>query len=170
MLFISLICHTPIVIRATRALFQQFDDELYPWNRGRHVRLMPIEVSARPMAAFSGFYESHEPPPSGDARGIVPPHHDGHQNGQQSGYILHLCFVCCCPGGRRGNTEWVVAGWQKFSGFYESPGHAASGDAACTSSTPPHGHWNGLQRRCIRSLPPAFLLGIILAKDHVMVH
>ncbi len=31
---------------------------------------MPIGVSARPMAAFSGFYESHEPPPSGDARSI----------------------------------------------------------------------------------------------------
>jgi len=41
------------------------------------------------MAAFSGFYESQEPPPSGDVRGIVPPHHDGHQNGQQSGHILH---------------------------------------------------------------------------------
>jgi len=27
-----------------------------------------------------------------------------------------------------------------FSGFYESPGHAALGDAACTASTPPHGH------------------------------
>ncbi len=24
------------------------------------------------MAAFSGFYESHKPPPSGDARGIIP--------------------------------------------------------------------------------------------------
>jgi hypothetical protein len=35
---------------------------------------MPIRVSARPMAAFSGFYESHEPPPSGDARGISDAH------------------------------------------------------------------------------------------------
>ena len=41
------------------------------------------------MVAFSGFYESHKPPPLGDARGIVPPHRDGHQNGQQSGYMLH---------------------------------------------------------------------------------
>jgi hypothetical protein len=31
-----------------------------------------IEASAHPMVVFSGFYESHEPPPSGDARGIVP--------------------------------------------------------------------------------------------------
>ena len=35
---------------------------------------MPIGASARPMAALIGFYESHEPPPSGDARGLVPPH------------------------------------------------------------------------------------------------
>ena len=46
-------------------------------------------VSARLMVTFSGFYESHKPPPLGDARGIVPPHHNGHRNGQQTGYILH---------------------------------------------------------------------------------
>jgi len=40
------------------------------------------------MAVFSGFYESNKPPPSGDARGIIPPHRDGHQNGHQSEYIL----------------------------------------------------------------------------------
>jgi len=44
------------------------------------------------MAAFSGFYESHEPPPLGDARGIIPSHRDGHQNSHQSEYILHRCF------------------------------------------------------------------------------
>jgi len=70
-----------------------------------------IGASARLMAAFSGFYESHEPPPSGDARGIVPPHCDDHRNGQQSGYMLHRRFVCCHPGGRRGNTERVVDQW-----------------------------------------------------------
>ena len=64
------------------------------------------------MAAFSGFYESHEPPPSGDARSIVLPHCDDHQNGQQSGYMLHRRFICCRPGGRRGNTERVVAQWR----------------------------------------------------------
>jgi hypothetical protein len=59
--------------------------------------------------------------------------------------------------------EWV-------GGFRSSPGHAALGDAACIASTPPYGHQNGLQRRCIRSLPPPLLLGVIIAKDHVMVH
>ena len=31
-----------------------------------------IRASAHPMVAFSAFYESHKPPPSGDALGIVP--------------------------------------------------------------------------------------------------
>ena len=74
---------------------------------------MPIGASARPMEAFSGFYESHKPPPSGDARGIVPAHRDGHQNGQKSGYILHNRCVDCRPGGRRGDTERVVARWRR---------------------------------------------------------
>ena len=25
------------------------------------------------------------------------------------GTLIRRCFVCCCPGGRWGNTEWVVA-------------------------------------------------------------
>ena len=56
------------------------------------------------------------------------------------------------------------------SGFRSSPGHAALGDAACIASTPPHGHQNGLRRRCIPSSQPPFLLGVFKAKDHVMVH
>ena len=65
------------------------------------------------MVAFSGFYESHEPPPFGKARSIVPPHRNDHQHCQQSGYILHCCFVYCRPGGRRGDMEQVVARWQR---------------------------------------------------------
>ncbi len=38
-----------------------------------------IGVSARPMAVFSGFYESPGPPPSGDASGKVPPHCNDHE-------------------------------------------------------------------------------------------
>ena len=76
------------------------------------VRLMPIRVSACPMAVFSGFYESHEPPPLGKVCSIAPPLRNDHQNCQQSGYILHRCFVACCPGGCRGDTEQVVTRWQ----------------------------------------------------------
>jgi hypothetical protein len=65
------------------------------------------------MEVFSGFYESHKPPPSGNARCIMPPHCDGHRNGQQRGYILHRHYVDCRPGGRRGDTEQVVTRWQR---------------------------------------------------------
>ena len=95
-------CHTPIVIRLGQ--LEPFVKNLtmkYPQNRGRHVRLMPIGASARPMAAFSGFYESPGPPPSDNVRVIV--------TGQQSEYILYCCLVCFGPGGRWDNMEQVVA-------------------------------------------------------------
>ena len=47
-----------------------------------------------------------------DARGILSPHRDHHRNGHQSGYILHYRCVGCRPGGRRGDTERVVARWR----------------------------------------------------------
>jgi hypothetical protein len=81
---------------------------------------MPIGASACPMAAFSGFYESHEPTPLGDARSIVPAHCDGHRNGQQRGYILHDPCVDCLPGSRRGDTEQVVARWRHPVAFCEA--------------------------------------------------
>ena len=117
------------------------------------------------MAAFSDFYESHEPPPSGDACSIVPAHRNGHQNGQQSGHMLHLCFVCC----PRGDTEQVVP-ITAFSGFYESPEPPSLGDVCGIAPPHCHGYRNGLRWRCSLSLPPPFLPGIIIAKDHVMVH
>ena len=70
-----------------------------------------IGVSAHPMVAFIGFYESYIPLPSGDVCGIVPLHRGGHQHGHQSGFMLHRCFVCCRPGGCQGDTERVVARW-----------------------------------------------------------
>jgi len=79
---------------STRALFH---DEI---EETTGVGVDANGASARPMAVFSGFYESPGPPPSVDVRGKVPPHCDDHQNGHQSGYIIHCCFVCCCPGGR----------------------------------------------------------------------
>ena len=72
------------------------------------------------MMAFSGFCESHEPPPSGDMLGILPSHRHGHQNGQQSGYMLHRRNVCCRPGGRRGDTEQVVPRWWHLVAFIKA--------------------------------------------------
>ena len=53
------------------------------------------------MAAFSGFYENHEPPLLGDACGIVPPHRDGHQNGQKIGRcpIIVMLIVALAAAG-----------------------------------------------------------------------
>ena len=70
-------------------------------------------VSACLIWAFSGFYESHEPPLSGDACARVSPHRDGHRNGQQRWYIVHHRFVDCRHGSRRGDTDQVVARWQR---------------------------------------------------------
>ena len=116
-----------------------------------------IGVSACPMVTFSGVYESHKSPPWGVARVIVPPHCDGHQNGHQKGYILHRCFVCCQPGWRpprqyRTSSRPMAAS----SGFRCSPGHAASGDAACIASTPPHGHQMSSDRGAFVRCPRLF--------------
>ena len=58
----------------------------------------------------------------------------------------------------------------EFSGFYESPGPPPSGDALGISLAHRHDYRNHPRRKCIRSSPPPFLLGVIIAKDHVMVH
>ena len=66
------------------------------------------------MVAFSGFYESHEPPPSGDTWGIAPPHRDDHQNGQQSGYMFIMIVALAAAGAIRskylpdGGVQWLL--------------------------------------------------------------
>ena len=69
------------------------------------------------MAAFSGFYESHEPPPSGDARGILPLHRDGHQNGHKEGTFCNVgvLFVAMAAAGAirseespDGSIQWLL--------------------------------------------------------------
>jgi hypothetical protein len=55
-----------------------------------------------------------------DALGIVLAHRQGHLNGQQSGHILHRCFVVCRPGGRRGDTERVFTRWQCLGAFMKA--------------------------------------------------
>jgi len=127
-----------------------------------------IGASACLMVAFSDFYESHGPPPSGNARGIVPAHRHGHRNGQQSGQILHFHFVCCRPGGRWGDSaKWtnsafsfcLLSPWRPlgrygasscpmamFSGFYESPGPPSLRDAHGIAPPHRHGYRNGFVR------------------------
>ena len=68
-----------------------FHNEMSKTNRRWGVRFDAIGASAHRMVVYSGFNESQEPPPSGDACSTVLPHCDGHQNSQQSGYMLHHC-------------------------------------------------------------------------------
>jgi hypothetical protein len=39
---------------------------------------------------------------------------------QQSGHISHLRFVCCRLGGRRGDTERVVARWRHLVAYMKA--------------------------------------------------
>ena len=159
-----------MVLGANLSTGALFHDEMSKTTRFR-CPIDAIRASACPNVVFSGFYESHEPPPSGDACGIVPPYHDGHRNGQQSGYMLHYHCVNCCPGGCRDDRKRVVAWWRHpvASGFLRSPGYAASGNALHIALAHHNGHLNGLQQRCICSSLLPFLLGVIMAKDHVTV-
>jgi len=138
---ISLVCHTPIVISGQHVNSSPFSRWNVRNNRRWHVHLMPSGVSARPMAAFSGFFESHEPPPLGDARSILPAHRNGHQNGQQS-------FCWLLPW--RPPGQYIVSSCPMvaFSGFYQSPGPPFLGDAFCIAPAHCHVDRNGRRTRC----------------------
>ena len=49
-----------------------------------------IRAISLPMVAFTGFYESPGPPPSGNVHGIAPSHCHCYQNGQRRRYICSL--------------------------------------------------------------------------------
>jgi hypothetical protein len=120
---LQLICHTPSKFLSHPAQSRHLR-RLKLLKDGEFAALQcpfyNIGTTARPMAAFSGFYESHGPTPLSDARGIVPVHRHGHRNGQQSGHILHCHFVFCRPGGRWGDTEQVVARWRRLVAFMKA--------------------------------------------------
>jgi hypothetical protein len=140
---VSLICHTPFVIKGQHVNWSSFSQRNVRNNRSWCVPFIISEQMLvqwwRLVAYMKATNLLHRA-----KRAIVPPHCDGHQYGQQRWYILHRCFVDCCHGGRWGNTEQVVAQWQRP---VASDVAVDMGDAACTASTPPHGHRNGLQWR-----------------------
>jgi hypothetical protein len=63
---------------------------------------------------------------------------------------LHLHFVCCHPGGRRGDTEQVVAQWRHLVAFMKALDllHWSLGDERGIAPLHCHGYQNGLQRMC----------------------
>jgi hypothetical protein len=97
---------------STRDLFLWVDDEKTCKKPAYVCPMASIGHNTCLIAAFSGFYQSPGPPLPGNAQDIVPAHHHGHQNGQQSWSIFCCPFVCCWPGGNWGNTEQVVAWWR----------------------------------------------------------
>jgi hypothetical protein len=110
------------------------------------------------MAASSGFDQSPGPPLLGNVCGIVPAHHRGHQNCQQSWFIFLLLCHLLLPGGCWGNTEQVVAQWRRPGGFPGSSEHAALGNAICIAPAHCRGHQNGQQQMFICFLLPLFCL------------
>ena len=147
---ISLTCQTPIVIMGQHVNWSSFSRWNVQNNWCWRVRLGNIRASARLMAAFSGFYEIHDPPPLGNACDRVPCIAVAIKTAIKVGtcYIFFCLLSPWWPLGQYGvSSRRMVA----TSGFWCSPGHAALGDAACIASTPHHGHRNGLRWRCIRS-------------------
>jgi hypothetical protein len=59
------------------------------------------------MAAFSGFYESHKPPPSEDARGIVPVHCYGHETTSKVGsFCIVVPFAVALAAAGAIRSDW----------------------------------------------------------------
>ncbi len=123
-----------------------------------------------PMVASSGFYQSPEPPPSGDVGGMVPGHRCGYQNGQQSWSIYLLSFCLLLPWQPLGEYEVSSRLMVASSGFQSSPGHATLGNAIFIALAHRHGHQNGQLQR--NFLMPLLILSltITIAKDQVMIH
>ena len=109
---VSLICHTPFVIKGQHVNWSSFSQRNVRNNRSWCAPFIISEQMLvqwwRLVAYIKATNLLHRA-----KRTIVPPHRDGHQNGQQRWYIVHCCFVDCCHGGHWGNTEQVVAQWQR---------------------------------------------------------
>ena len=152
-------CHTPIVIRATRALFQWFDDEIYPNIRGRHVRLMLLEKVLAQWQRLVAFRK---------AMNLLH---------QAMHVVSYRCTATALETTSKVGTFYklfcLLSPWWTprqygarsclivvSNGFRCNPGHAASGNAACiaSTSTPPHDHQNGMWRRHICSSPSIFCM------------
>ena len=144
-------CHTHIVIRAARALFQQ----IYPQNRGRHVRLMPIGVSACLMAAFSvvAFMKVldllHQAMCA--VRTGAPPRPLKRTAKWVHFILLFWLLLPWRPPGRYGASSCRMVA---SSGFWCSLGHAALGDVICIAPSHRHGYQNGQQQKYFFSLLP----------------
>ena len=81
-----------------------------------------------------------------------------------------MLFFCCRPGGRRGNTMWILARWRHPVAFWGSHGHAALGNVCAIALAHQQGYQNGLRWRCSFIASLILLSMITVANNHVMVH
>ncbi len=141
------------------------------WKKPAHAwPIIIIGHNTCPMVAFSGILESPKPPPLGNLRGNVPAHHHGHQFGHLFRVICWLLFVFVLPWrplGRYGASSHPMPASR---GIWCGPGFAELGNAMCIASIRPHGHQNGLRRRCSFVASLILLSTITIANNHVMVH
>ncbi len=169
MLLISLICHTPIVIRGQHVNWSPFSR----WNRRNNQRwrvrsMLSERVLARwwhLVAFMKATNLLHWVMWAVSYRRIATAIKMTSKGG---GHFAHCCVALAwLPLGRYGASSNPMA---EFSGFYESPGPSSSGNLLCISPAHRDGHRNGLRRRCICSPPLPISIAVIVAKDHVMVH
>ncbi len=150
--------------------FRWFDDEKH---RTKPVLVCPIACywsECSPDGGIHWLLVKPWTPPSAHVRGIVPPHQDGHQNGQLCWCICWLLFVCMLPRRTLGRYGESSCPMPASSGFWSSPGHAALGDAICIAPAHCCGHRNGRRTRFICSSSSILSSTITVAKDHVMVN
>jgi hypothetical protein len=94
-------------------IFYDFDDEKHQKNRrmcDRFLLLAAILAQWRlPVASSEALDLLHRVMHAVTYRRIAM----AIKMASKVGVFLHCCFVCCCPVGRWGNTEQVVACWQR---------------------------------------------------------
>jgi hypothetical protein len=155
---------------STRDLFIRVDDKKLVKNRHLHDQLHLLAAILahwwHPVASIKALDLLHQAMRAVTYQRIAA----AIKMASKVGLFVDCCLFACCAGGRWSNTEQVVAQWQHpvdsvvalDMPHWAMPSVLLQQTAVATK--------NGQQCRCIRFLPPLFLLSIIVAKDHVMVH
>ncbi len=153
MLLVSLIYHTPIVIRGQHVNWSSFSR----WNNVRNNQSwhVPFIISEQVLIRWWCLVALMK------ATNLL--HWEIARYSKVSTCLIIVELIVALAGA---SSRPMVAS----SGFRWSPGHDALGDALHIAPAHRHGHWNGPRRRYIPSPPPPISTAVVVAKDHVMVH
>jgi hypothetical protein len=139
---------------------------MYAWQ------IATIDCNTHSVAATSGMRRSPKPLLSGDAPSIVPAHCHGHQNEQEMWYLLLIvalfAVTLVAAGGAIGSKSLSPNGsvqWLPIWPWASSIGRRRM-NRFNASTWPPK--WPAMEVHLF--VAAAVLLGVIVAKDHVMVH